>query len=229
MGHIALSYSRLSTFERCPRKFKSQYIDKDYPDEGDNFFFKKGQRKHEQLEHYILSKGNPLAGGTMRYDDDVEAMFPMIDDICNAMPKFTAEQKLAVDMDFQPCSWFDKSTMYRAIVDFQAIAPTAKTMAVIDWKTGKYREYDATPTSQLHLTSAIMFAHHPEIERIIAAYAFIEHKQMDKTPFTCDQAGDLRQPFVEAFEAVNAEEEWAPKQNEYCKYCLLTNKQCPFK
>lgn len=222
---IALSYSRLSTFERCPRKFKSQYLDKDYPDESDNYFFKKGQRKHEQLENYVLSRNNPLAVGTLRYDDDVEAMFPMIDSICAAMPDYAAEQKMAVDHDFKPCGWFDRSVMYRAIVDFRA--KFKNLMTVIDWKSGKVREYDAAATGQLHLTAAIMFAHHEEVEKIITSYAFIEHRQNLKTTF--DNTMDLKSAFFKAHEEVNTEEEWAPKQNEYCKYCLLTNKQCKYK
>lgn len=222
---IALSYSRLSTFETCPRKFKAQYIDKDYPDEGDNYFFKKGQRKHQQLENYVLSLNNPMAVGTFRYDDDIEAMFPMIDKICAAMPNFTAEQKMAVDGDFKPCGWFDKSVMYRAIVDFQAKA--GSLMTVIDWKTGKLREYDAKPTGQLHLTAAIMFAHHEEVTDIITSYAFIDHKQNLKTQF--DRSMELVEPFYKAHEAVNSEKDWTPTKNEYCKYCLLTNKQCPYK
>jgi CRISPR/Cas system-associated exonuclease Cas4 (RecB family) len=226
---IALSYSRLSTFELCPRKFRAQYIDKDYPDDSDNFFFKKGQRKHKQLEHYVLSKGNPLSGGTMRFDDDVEAMFPMIDNICSAMPDFQAEQQLAVDHDFNPCDWFGKNVMYRAIVDFRAIAEAASSMTVIDWKSGKVREYDAKPTGQLHLTSAIMFSHHEAINHILAAYAFIEHRQMIKQPFYRNQHKGLMDTFFQAHEKVNAEKDWNPTQNEYCKYCLLTNKQCKFK
>ena len=222
---IALSYSRLSQAEACLKKFASLYIDKDYPDEGDNFFFAKGKRKHDQLENYVLTKRQPTMIGTMRFDDDVEEMFPMIDKICEAMPNFTAEQKLAVDTNFKPCDWFARNVMYRAIVDFSALSKVI--MVIIDWKSGKVREYDDKETGQLHLTAAIMFAHYPEIMEATTGYAFIEHRQMLKKVFTRDM--DLESPFYKAYDWINSIKEWVPKQNEYCKYCLLTKKQCKYK
>ena len=233
--HIALSYSRLSNYEQCPRQFKAKYIDKDYPDDSDNFFFKKGQRKHKQLETYILNKINKLAVGTMRYDSDVEELFPFIDNICTHMPTYAAEQQLAVNKDFEPCDWFDmQNVMYRAIVDFNALADMM--MMVVDWKSGKVREYDDKTTGQLHLTAAMMFAHHESANVCNTVYAFVEHRVtgedgvernvMIDREFTRDM--DLQTPFYDAFNKVNAETEWAPKINEYCKYCLLTKKQCQY-
>lgn len=223
--HIALSYSRLSQAEMCLKKFHSQYLEKSYPDEGENFFFIKGQRKHTQLEQYVLAKRQPQMVSTLKFDDDVEEMFPMIDKLCEAMPDFTAEQKLAVDTNFKPCGWFDSDVMFRAIVDFRAISDSI--MVIIDWKSGKVREYDDKPTGQLHLTAAIMFAHHPEVMEATTGYAFIEHKQMLKKVF--QRGEDLEGPFFKAFEWINSITDWAPSKNQYCKYCLLTNKECPYK
>lgn len=224
MSHISLSYSRLSTAERCLLKFWAQYVEKNYPDEGDNWFFKKGKRKHDQLENFVLSKRQPQMIRTLRYDDDIEEMFPMIDKICTSFPNFTAEQKLAVNTKFEPCEWFDKDVMYRAIVDFNAISDIV--MIIIDWKSGKVREYDDKDTGQLHLTAAIMFAHFPQIKEAITGYAFIEHRQMLKRTFTSDQ--DLRTPFYKAFEWINNVTDWVPSKNDYCGYCLLTKDQCAF-
>lgn len=223
MAHIALSYSRSSTYERCPRKFKSQYIDKDYPDDSDNFFFKKGKRKHDQLDNYIKTKSNPMIR-QLGYDSDVEETLPMIDRIITGMPNFTSEQQLAVDLNFQPCDWFSKSTAWRAIVDFRAWVKAM--MLVVDWKTGKVRDYDDSDTGQLHITAAMMFAYHPEITDVTTTYAFIEHKHTITRAF--DRTMDLRSPIDRLFEKINEEKEWAPKANEYCKYCLLTRKQCKF-
>ena len=222
---IALSYSRLSQAETCLKKFHSLYIAKDYPDEGENFFFIKGHRKHSQLEKYVLAKRQPAMIDTLKYDDDVEEMFPMIDKLCEAMPNFTAEQKLAVDTNFKPCGWFDSNVMYRAIVDFRAIS--GALMVIIDWKSGKVREYDDKETGQLHLTAAIMFAHHPEVMEATTGYAFIEHRQMLKKVFK--RTDELEGPFFKAYEWINNVSEWEPKKNDYCKYCLLTEKECPFK
>jgi len=223
---IALSYSRLSTYETCPLKFKSQYIDKSYPDDSDNYFFKKGKRKHDQLDNYAKSLKNALVN-TIQYDEDVEKCIPLIDDIFSSFDNVSTELQLAVDGKFRPTGWFSKNVMYRAIVDLEA---TKKDEAlVIDWKTGKFRDYDESPTGQLHLTAAIELSKNPDLKSVTTAYIFIEQMQTIRKTFLRENLEDLIAPFLEAWHKVNTEKEWAPKQNEYCKYCLLGPDVCPHK
>jgi len=223
---IALSYSRLSTYEQCPLKFKSQYISKDYPDEGDNYFFKKGKRKHDQLDNYTKAQVNATIN-TIQYDEDVETCLPMIDTIISSYDIVASELQLAVDGSFSPCAWFGKKVMYRAIVDLEA--SNDDEALVIDWKTGKFREYDESPTGQLHLTAAVEFARKEKVEKVTTAYVFIEHKQTIRRVFHREDYNSLVEPFLESWKQVNAEKDWKPKQNKYCNYCLLGPKECPFK
>jgi CRISPR/Cas system-associated exonuclease Cas4 (RecB family) len=223
---IALSFSRLSTYETCPLKFYSQYISKDYPDEGDNYFFKKGKRKHGQLDLYTKSQLNAMIN-VIQYDEDVESCLPMIDTIIASYDRVASELQLAVDGEFVPTGWFGKKVMYRAIVDLEAVKE--KEAMVIDWKTGKFREYDEKPTGQLHLTAAIEFARNPNIEKVTTVYVFIEHKQTIRRTFLREDYEELVEPFYEAWKQVNSEKDWKPKHNKYCGNCLLTPKQCPYK
>ena len=223
---IALSYSRLSTYEQCPKKFYSQYIAKDYPDEGDNYFFAKGKRKHDQLDNYTKAQLNAMIN-VIQYDEDVEGCLPLIDGIVASYSKVSSELQLAVDGGFVPTGWFGKKVMYRAIVDLEAVNETEAL--VIDWKTGKFREYDESPTGQLHLTAAIEFARNEKIEKVTTAYVFIEHNQTIRRVFLREDYEALVEPFLEAWKKVNAEKEWGAIQNKYCNYCLLGPKECPFK
>ncbi len=218
MSHIALSYSRLSTYEQCPAKFKSQYIDKDYPDEGDNFHFIKGKKKHTQLENYIKCKNDPTMV-SMMYDGDVLDAIPIVDRIINSGFEITAEHQLAVDKQFVPITWFSKMTMYRSICDFIAVKATKAIVG--DWKTGKFRDYDGSKTGQLHLAASVVFAHKPEVEEIRTAYFFIEHKQTVQRQFTREMyENGLLTPFYDSFVAVNEDKEFTPVKNQYCNWCL---------
>lgn len=222
MSHIALSYSRLNQFELCPLKFEALYITKTYPDEGDNYFFKKGKRLHEQAENVALCQLSS-AVHELQYDAPVKNVIPIIKAICASHSIVKTELQLAVDKDFKPCSWFDKSTYFRAIVDLLGVESALAT--IIDHKSGKVREYDNKITGQLHLCAAMIFAHYPEVEDANTAYLFMEHKQTIKKSFTSDE--DLQTPFFEAFETVNTCEKFEPKRNQYCGYCLL--EECQFK
>ena len=214
--HIALSYSRLSTYELCPKKFKASYIDKNYPDESGKACFVKGKKKHSQLENYINFKVDPTII-PVRYDGDVKAASSMVDKLINNGYSISAEHQLAVDLDFNEASWFDKSVMYRAICDFIAIRGDEATIG--DWKTGKFRDYDGSKTGQLHLSAAIVFSLYPNINTITAAYFFIEHKQTVMRRFTRDM--DLRTPFLESFDTVNNDKTFEPVRNSYCHWCLI--------
>jgi hypothetical protein len=222
MSHIALSYSRLSTYEQCPEKFKSQYLDKDYPDEGENFHFIKGSKKHGQLDNYIKCKNDPTMINMM-YDGDVLSAVPIVDSLLKAGFEIVSEQQLAVDLKFMPITWFSKETMYRAICDFVAVR--FDEAIVGDWKTGKFRDYDGSKTGQLHLAAAIVFAHHPNVETIKTSYFFIEHKQTIIRQFTREMYVDgLLIPFYTSFKRVNEDKKFAPKRNQYCNWCLRNKK-----
>jgi len=226
MSHIALSYSRLSQYELCPLKFKHQYITKTYPDDSDNYFFKKGQRKHEQLENRILCLLNPNKV-PLNYDEDVEACFPLIDNIIAQFPHIKTEMKITISKKFKSIDWFSKTAMYRAILDLLAIRDSEAL--ILDWKTGKFRDYDNSPTGQLNLSSLLLFTIRPEIDIINNTYIFIDSKQKILKTFTRDQYEDLKAPFIESFKKVNEDTKFEPKVNEYCKYCLLEKDQCPLK
>jgi len=219
MSHIALSFSRLSTYEKCPRKFYAQYIDKSYPDESDKFCFVKGKKKHEQLENYIKCKAlNTML--PLRYDGDVMSATPIIDSLLASGHEIIAEQQLAVDKNWEKIGWFDKKVYWRAIADFIAIKDD--TAVIGDWKTGKFRDYDDSVTGQLHLAAAVVFAHYPQIQRIITSYLFIEHRQSVKRQFTRDM--DLRTPFNESFVTVNEDQSFDASRNQYCNWCLIKEK-----
>ena len=222
--HIALSYSRLSTYEKCPFKFQSQYILKDYPDEGDNIHFKKGKKKHSQLENYIKCMNDPTMV-KMMYDGDVIDATEIVDRLISAGFKITAEHQLAVADGFTPCTWFDRLTTFRAICDF--IAERKDEAILGDWKTGKFRDYDGSKTGQLHLAAAIVFATLPHINTITTAYFYIEHKQQVLRKFTREMfENDLTIPFENAFTEVNQDSEFKATKNQYCNWCLIKDR-CP--
>lgn len=222
---IALSFSRLSTYEQCPLKFKLQYIDKTYKDDSDNPAFIRGSRLHKQCEAHILHKTRNKPKPVI--STEVQNVVPIIDKVINNFEIISAESKLALDTNFLPCSWFNKATMYRAILDMTAINKT--NALIIDFKSGKVREYDDKPTGQLHLASCFMFANHEAIQEINTAYLFIEHKITIAKKFSRNKFTARRDVFFKLFEEVNNLKEFEPKVNRYCHWCLATKDQCKFK
>lgn len=222
---IALSYSRLSTYEQCPLKFKLQYIDKTYKDDSDNPAFIRGSRLHKQCEEYILHKTKNRLKPVL--STEVQNVVPIIDKVIKKYTTIFAETKLALDTNFLPCGWFDKSVIYRAILDMTAL--NTHNALIIDFKSGKVREYDDKSTGQLHLASCFIFATNESIQNINSAYLFLEHKITISKSFTRDNFISMRDVFYKLFDEVNELKNFEPKVNRYCHWCLATKDQCKFK
>jgi len=223
---IALSYSRLSDYEQCPRKFKSKYIDKTYPDESDNPAFAKGTLIHKQLENYILAKkANTALPSTGVHAGNALKMIDRLFDQCILI---TAEKQLAVDLKWNQCDWFAKPDMvkYRAIIDMIAFYDT-NTVLIADFKSGKFRDYSETDTSQLNLTAAMIFSLYPEVTKISSVYLYVEHKQTVRVDFTRDMLDKLKAPFDKMYLVVQNDEDFKHTKNKYCNWC--SEMTCPIK
>lgn len=222
---IALSYSRLSTYEQCPYKFKRQYIDKDYPDDSDNPAFVRGSQLHKQCDNYIkfMTGKEELQPASI----EVRNVKPIIDNIVHQYEKVFSEQKLALNSKFSKCDWFSKATIYRSIIDMLAI--NNETAVIIDFKSGKVRKYDNKPTGQLHLTACFIFALFPKVQQIATSYLFLDHKKTISKIFVRDEYEDLKKTFLDLLVKVNTEKEWPRTKNKYCCWCKLDCKYCiPF-
>ena len=226
MSRIALSYSRLSTYEQCPRKFQSQYLTKTYPDESDNPHFVRGSKIHKQLEEYTIAMA--LNGENLpELSPEAENAKGIIHSVFDNYDEIYAEQQIAIDDSWNKISWFDRGAYYRAILDLVAIA--GNKGLIIDWKTGKVRDYDDSDTGQLHLSAAILMAIKPQLDVVDVAYSFVEHKHTIKRRFERAQLEELQNPFKKSFITVNCDNEFEPKKNKYCYFCNINPDECELK
>lgn len=230
---IALSFSRLSDYEQCPLKFESKYIKKTYPDDSNNPAFAKGKAIHKQLEDYV---------NFMRIGTDAENFPPtmgahaknaigMIEKLYKVSNgNIYPEKQLAVDQNYRKCDWFAKPTVvkWRAIIDCLVFLDD-ETLLIIDWKSGKFREYEDGPTTQLKLTAVILFNLYPKINKITSSYMFVEHKRTVQVDFNRDQLVSMQEKFDDAYTTVNQDGDFLYKKNRYCNWCLLDGSVCPVK
>lgn len=219
MRHIPLSYSRISDYETCPRKFHAKYISKTYPDDSNNPAFAKGNKIHKDLElcGLAIQKGQPIPDNI---SDEARNALPMLRSIISDFEVVLFEQQIAVDHNMRRTSWFDNSSTYqRVIVDLLAIRGTEALL--VDWKSGKVRDYDDKETGQLHLSSAIVMALYRGVKRVRSVYVFVEHKQTIMRDFTADQTETLLTPFRRTYEVICSDTQWEPKKNTFCYNCKV--------
>lgn len=219
---IALSFSRLSDYLQCPFIFKEKHILKNIPFV-ENDTLRKGKRIHKQLEDYVNWKLEVCA--EPKLEQEARNALPIIDSAIAKYGTIYPERQYAINSDWEKVDWFDKSVTWRCIVD--AIAFDNDHAIVIDYKTGKFREYDAVPLSQLRLTAAIVMAIYPNINKVTTSYLFVEHKQTIKRIFARENLPQMIADFNAVFEEVQTEKEFAKKKNRYCRWCVVDT--CKYK
>lgn len=225
----ALSWSRLSDFLQCPLKFKYKYIDKlsNFTVMDDSPHLVRGTNVHKALENYINKRIEKVENIPPSSLPEVESTKPLINSFIDNFQTVTAEQQISVRQDWTQTEWFSKDSYYRAIYDFVAIS--SNEIVIVDFKTGKYKDYSESGYGQLELSATIGLNMFPQIPVLHTLYAYVDHKKTIKRSFT--QAEDkerLTMHFTKMHEIVNSEKDWDPTKNEFCNFCSATKLQCKF-
>jgi hypothetical protein len=210
---FAWSYSKIKNFETCPKRYWHLDVAKDVKEEeGEALAY--GNTVHAVLAARLL--GTPLPAHFKHLE-------PWADKILKTPGKILTEQKLAINKDFNPVSWFDKEAWYRGIAD--VIKITGRVALAIDWKTGKIIE----DGSQLALMAQCIFSHHPEVERIRTEFVWIKEDATTRADFSRHDMVDVWRgilPRVALLQKAHEAATFPPKPGGLCrKWCPIVS--CP--
>lgn len=122
------SYTSLKAFEDCPRHFYARFIEKSIKFQTSPAL-EKGRAVHEALEREVRD-GTP--SGVWTPPGLMQRL---------RKGKAQAEVKLAVDRDWKPVSFWDKTAMLRGAIDVDLQVGSMGLM--VDWKTGQIRPDEA--------------------------------------------------------------------------------------
>lgn len=213
---IAFSYSRLNAFANCPKRFYNVAISKSVkepPSEHTSF----GTTVHKALQRRV-EYGKELPDYLAKY----ESLFKQLD---NSAGKKLVELQLAIDKDLNPTDWFASNVYCRAILDLLVENNSTRKATILDWKTGKVTD----DFSQLLLSTAIYFAHSPEINEVIAGYVFIKHNVITKEKIHRNQLPHIWNKFlpqIKRYQEAFEKDEFPPRQGWLCKTCPVS--KCKF-
>lgn len=219
MKKLAWSFSALSTYETCPKKFYHLKIAKDFKD-GDSEAAAEGKEIHEALFRAVI-QGEKLPIKLRRLQklvDSYRQAGDKADDI-------QGELKLCLSPEFEPVDWFNKRAWVRAVVDLLLIKGSKAIL--VDYKTGKRRD----DFSQLELSAAILSRYMPEIEEFHLTFEWLRDNERSLLPDGPLRKSDMKQvwlkflPKVNEIEEARAVTEFPAKPSGLCGWCPVTS--CP--
>lgn len=216
---VAWSYTALTAFETCPRRFFHTRIAKDVV-EPEGEALKWGNRVHQALEAYLLH-GVDLPSGMQhlaRFADRIKAKGQ------EPGAALAAERKIALDDAFRPVAFFSKSAWVRGVLDVSVKRGTK--LFVGDWKTGKPKP----DSDQLRLFAAIAMADDPEVQEVITAFLWLQDNTLTASRFTREDAAGIWQSFmprVARLQHAVENNKFPPRPSGLCRsFCPVGRSRC---
>lgn len=211
---IAWSYSRLNSFETCPKKFYHTSVAKDIK-EKESEAMRYGSEVHKAIELRI-SKGTELPLHLSHLE-------PIVARFANVSADVLVEQQLALNINMAPTGWFDTDVWCRAIIDYAAVK--GDHALVVDWKTGKMND-DFT---QQQVAAAIFLMFFPKVNTVDMMYYWLKDKKHTVSTLHRDDVKHVwsrLQKRIKKYTDAHDTEEFPARPGGLCKrYCPVT--VCP--
>jgi len=214
MANITWSYSSLSLYQQCPKKYYHLKVLKDIKEplsEAITF----GNTIHKIAEQYV-SNNTPIP-------EPFKEIEPALESIRNMEGKKLCENKLGLTANLEPCGFFDKKVWWRGIADI--IILQGDRALTIDYKTGKKSQY--ADLKQLEVLSLAIFKHFPEIKKVKAGLMFLFAGDFIKADYLSDNQDEAWGPWISDVGQLQSSVEhnvWNAKPNFTCRgWCPVTS------
>ena len=212
------SFSRIKSFEQCPKKFYHLKIAKDYS-ESETEAMLYGTVAHEAAELYIRD-GKPLP-------EAFKYMEPTLKVLSEMQGEKLCEYEMGLTENLEPCGFKDENVWFRGIADLVILDRENKKAKVIDYKTGKSAKYAGK--GQLELMALALFKHFPEIEIVKAGLLFTVANKFITDTYYKEHEQKLWRKWLSDYgqmEAAFKNDVWNAHPSGLCRrHCVVT--ECP--
>jgi len=175
MQNKPYSYSKLSIYKQCPRKYKYNYVYKLKRKPADRSALLKGGAVHSILESYPIQSTHPLAS-KIQYITDKFLKTELGFNYMNRSS--TREYKFALNDKLEPIP-YTKEALFYGIIDYVCIVDDL--LHLIDWKTGKYKDQKWQDYNQLMFYAIYFFKTFKDVNSIKISYVYVEHENLENS------------------------------------------------
>ena len=202
------SFSRLKSFETCPKQFYHVTVLGEYPVvQTDAMTY--GTAMHKAAEDYV-GENKPLP-------DEFMFIKGTLDELLDIRGTKLTEQRLGLTRDLKPCGFKDRDVWFRGIVDLAIIDTLGERAWIVDYKTGKSTKY--ADKGQLELMALSIFKKFPDIKHINAALLFVVANEMIEDEYKIESSFDLWGKWLKKYARMEKAYEtdvWNPRPSGLC-------------
>lgn len=201
------SYSSISLFQQCPRKYHRLRVVKDIVEPPQEHLMY-GSAVHKAAEEF-LRDGTPIP-------EKYAYIQPKIEPFKSLPGTLHCEYEMGLTRNLDPCGFRDKDVWFRGIADLLII--NEDKARIVDWKTSKNSRY--ADKKQLELLSLLVFKHFPEVKKVQAGLVFLVADDLVPAKYEREVEAEAWQKWLgethrldQAFET----DVWNPKPNFTCR------------
>lgn len=154
------SYSRLSTYEDCPKQYWYKYVENVPGFRPPSVAAGRGSAIHEAGEKYLMGELKVYPPEYQRVSGHLMGL---------KAKKANPEKKLAVTSEWEPCDYKAPEAYLRGIID--VIYEENDGLHIQDFKTGQV--YDSHPV-QMELYVALAAAHYPAVTHYVTRLIYVD-------------------------------------------------------
>lgn len=203
------SYSSISLFQQCPRKYYRLRVTKDIVEPVQEHLLY-GSAVHKAAEEYV--------GAKIDLPPEFDFIRPQLDMLKQLSGTHFCEYEMGLTKDFEPCKFNAPDVWVRGIADLLVV--NGDRARIIDYKTGKPQYAD---TKQLELLSLLVFKHFPYVTHIKAGLVFVVAQNLVTADYARDKSDEYWMrwlPEIDRLEQCFASDTWNAKPNFTCrKFC----------
>jgi RecB family exonuclease len=228
MKYAPYSYSKMDTFEKCPRRFKYKYIDKVKVPQEHFEHLDKGKFVHlllqyngdvqkvkEDKEFKTLNLNKDLVKESYKiYKEFVQS--PQGKSILKRK-ELMKEFPLGLDKDLELINFHDtENLLLRGYIDAAYVDEKTNTLLIVDWKTGKKPQ--KVSFKQLLFYSLGLFSE-MEQDKIILVYAYVESKELVTQVLKREDVDKYKKALYDSISKIENETDFPKKESHLCDYC----------
>lgn len=204
------SYSSISLFQQCPRKYYRLRVVKDIVEPPQQHLIY-GTEVHQAAEDYVCNDKS--------LDPRYGFLKPTLDALKALPGEKLCEYEMGLTKDFEPCGFKDENVWFRGIADLLIV--DGERAHLIDYKTSKSSQY--ADRKQLELLALLVFKHFSQVKSIKAGLVFVVAEDLVKAAYTDDiqeNAWAKWLPEIQRLEKAMETDVWNAVPNFTCrKFC----------
>lgn len=229
LKYAPYSFSKISSFISCPRKFKFQYIDKigtflDTP------ALIKGRAVHYCIENSHLDISE-YTDGIKRNIEEYPEILDVVNNfkaselgqkyLFNIKKKPINEYKLGLTKDLQATE-YSKHSLFNGIVDYICCIEenSEEILCLIDFKTGKSKEPRFQDYNQL-LYYAIHFFEKYKIQKIKISFVYVEHNLENDLLLEYKYLNTYKKELIQNILKIENCSDFTKNISKLCDYCAF--------